>query len=74
MCDLPRHLTEAASAVLEVCDLTVLVVPAEVRATAAAARVARQVAERGAALCVVVRGPSPGGLGGDDVAAALGLC
>ena len=73
VCDLPRHLTEAASAVLEVCDLTVLVVPAEVRATAAAARVARQVAERGAALCVVVRGPSPGGLGGDDVAAALGL-
>ncbi|WP_433801206.1 septum site-determining protein Ssd [Actinomycetospora sp. CA-084318] len=73
VCDLPRHLTAAAAAVLAVADLTVLVVPAEVRATAAASRVARDVAEHGAAVCVVVRGPSPGGLAGDDVAAALGL-
>lgn len=40
VCDLPRHLTDAALAVAEACDLVVLVVPAEVRAVAAAARVA----------------------------------
>jgi secretion/DNA translocation related CpaE-like protein len=73
VCDLPRHLTDAAAAVLEVSDLTVLVVPAEVRATAAGSRVARQLVERGATVAVVVRGPAPGGLVGDDVAAALGL-
>lgn len=73
VCDLPRHLTEAAGAVLEASDLTVIVVPAEVRATAAASRVARQAADRGATLAVVVRGPSPAGLVGEDVATALGL-
>jgi len=73
VCDLPRHLTDAAAAVVDVSDLTVLVVPAEVRAVASAARVAEQVAARGAALAVVVRGPAPGGLDGDDVARALGL-
>jgi hypothetical protein len=50
-----------------------LVVPAEIRAAAAAARVAGQVT----ALCddvrVAVRGPAPGGLRPADVAAALGL-
>lgn len=73
VCDLPRHLTDAAAAVLDASDLTVVVVPAEVRATAAASRVARQAADRGATVAVVVRGPSPGGLVGDDVAEALGL-
>lgn len=73
VCDLPRHLTDTAVAVLAVADLTVLVVPAEVRATAAASRVAELVAEHGATLGVVVRGPAPGGLTGEDVAAALGL-
>lgn len=73
VCDLPRHLTPAALAVLDCCDLAVLVVPAEVRAVAAAARVAEPIVARGAALRVVVRGPAPGGLHGDDVAAALGL-
>lgn len=73
VCDLPRHLTDAAVAVLDASDLTVLVVPAEVRATAAASRVARRLGERGATVAVVVRGPSPGGLVGEDVAEALGL-
>jgi secretion/DNA translocation related CpaE-like protein len=73
VCDLPRHLTDTAVTVLDASDLAVLVVPAEVRATAAASRVARQLAERGATVAVVVRGPSPGGLVGDDVAEALGL-
>ncbi|MEJ2869550.1 septum site-determining protein Ssd [Actinomycetospora sp. OC33-EN08] len=73
VCDLPRHLTEAATAVLEVADLTVLVVPAEVRATAAASRVAQQVTDLGVTVSVVVRGPAPGGLDGTDVGEALGL-
>ena len=52
VCDLPRYPTEAAVAALEVADLTVLVVPADVRACAAAARVAAVVAEHG---CLVHR-------------------
>lgn len=73
VCDLPRHLTPAALAVLDRTDLAVLVVPAEVRAVTAAARVVETVVARGTAVGVVVRGPAPGGLGADDVATALGL-
>jgi secretion/DNA translocation related CpaE-like protein len=73
VCDLPRHLTDAALAVADVSDLVVVVVPAEVRAVAAAARVGEQLASRGAAPVVVVRGPAPGGLDGQDVGHALGL-
>jgi secretion/DNA translocation related CpaE-like protein len=73
VCDLPRYPTEAARAVLDVADLTVLVVPAEVRCCAAAARVAEVLAERGPDVRLVVRGPSPGGLSADDVGRALSL-
>jgi len=73
ICDLPRHLTEAALAVVDTCDLVVLVVPAEVRAVAAAARVAEPLAGRGAPVRLVVRGPAPGGLDAEDVEHALGL-
>jgi hypothetical protein len=54
-------------------DVTLLLVPAEVRATAAAARVAAGVAPLARDLQVVVRGPSPGGLSGRAIADALGL-
>jgi len=73
VCDLPRHTTDTALAVADAADLVVLVVPAEVRAVAAAARVAEPLAERGVPLRLVVRGPAPGGLDGDDVAHALGI-
>lgn len=73
VCDLPRHLTDAALAVAEACDLVVLVVPAEVRAVAAAARVAEPLTGRGVTLGLVVRGPAPGGLDASDVERALGL-
>ncbi len=73
VCDLPRHLTEAALAVADGADLTALVVPAEVRSCAAAARVAAILAERGATVGLVVRGPAPGGLSADDVACTLAL-
>src|SRR5206468_1425189 len=73
VCDLPRHLPDTALAVADAADLVVLVVPAEVRAVAAAARVAEPLATRGVPLRVVVRGPAPGGLDGEDVGHALGL-
>lgn len=73
VCDLPRYPTPAALAALDGADLTVLVVPATVRSTAAAARVAAVLLPRGAPVRLVVRGPSPGGVDARDVAAALGL-
>lgn len=73
VCDLPRHLTEAAWAPLDRADLTLIVVPAEVRACAAAARVVGGLLGRGRPPQLVVRGPAPGGLTPADVAHALGL-
>ncbi len=71
--DLPRRLDDASRIAVADADVVFLVVPAEIRAAAAAARVAAQVT----ALCddvrVVVRGPAPGGLRPADVASALGL-
>jgi secretion/DNA translocation related CpaE-like protein len=71
--DLPRHLDAAAETALARSDVGYLVVPAEVRATAAAARVAAAAALSAADLRVVVRGPAPTGLPAQAVAAALGL-
>jgi hypothetical protein len=71
VCDVPRYPTETAVAALDGADLTVLVVPAEVRS--AAARVAAVLRRRGTPLYMVVRGPAPGGLSPHDVAAAVGL-
>ncbi|HEY2203668.1 MAG TPA: septum site-determining protein Ssd [Pseudonocardia sp.] len=73
ICDVPRYPTDTACAALAEADLTVLVVPAEVRSTAAAARVSAVLGDRGASAQLVVRGPAPGGLSPRDVAAALGL-
>jgi len=73
VCDLPRHPCDGAEAALGVADLAVLVVPAEVRAAAAAATVLERVARHGAVLRLVVRGPAPGGLTAADVSRALGL-
>ncbi len=70
--DLPRHLDEAARLALTQCDAALLVVPAEVRACAAATRVVTSVARHASDLRVVVRGPAPAGLAAGDVAAALG--
>jgi secretion/DNA translocation related CpaE-like protein len=71
--DLPRRLDDAAVLALEVADRALLVVPAELRATAAAARVAATAGPHCADLSVVVRGPRPGRLRARDVAEALGL-
>ncbi|MCW2601651.1 MAG: Helicase/secretion neighborhood CpaE-like protein [Frankiales bacterium] len=71
--DLPRSLDEASREVLATATTAVLLVPAEVRATAAAARVASGVSLLCRDLRLVVRGPAPGGLLGADVERALGL-
>jgi secretion/DNA translocation related CpaE-like protein len=74
ICDVPRYPCEPGTAALETADLAVLVVPAEVRACAAAAAVAAaRVARHGVALWLVVRGPAPGGITPRDVSAALDL-
>lgn len=71
--DLPRRLDDAAAVVLQVADRALLVVPAELRAAAAAARVVDVVSAYRREMSVVVRGPAPGRLGPEDLARALGL-
>ncbi|SDH23597.1 helicase/secretion neighborhood CpaE-like protein [Lentzea fradiae] len=73
ICDLPRHPTPAASAALDRTDLTILVVPAEVRATAAATKVASRLLTQGRTIRLVVRGPSPGNLQPADMADVIGV-
>ena len=58
---------------LSTATTVLLVVPNEVRAAAAASRVAATVGLLCADLRVIARGPSPAGLVGDQVASALGL-
>jgi secretion/DNA translocation related CpaE-like protein len=71
--DLPRQLDDAAVLALQSADRAVLIVPAELRAAASAARVAQTVRMHRTDLSVVVRGPAPGGLKPRDIASALGL-
>ncbi|MGN9811125.1 septum site-determining protein Ssd [Micromonospora sp. BQ11] len=71
--DCPRRLDDAAVTALQSVDRTLVVVPAELRATAAAARVVAAAAPHCADLSVVVRGPAPGRLKAAEVARALGL-
>lgn len=71
--DLPRSLDDAAGVAAAHAALTLLVVPAEVRAVAAAGRVLQLLRPHSADIRLVVRGPAPSGLRGRDVARALGL-
>jgi secretion/DNA translocation related CpaE-like protein len=71
--DLPRHVDDAAREVLLAATTTFLVVPAEVRAVAAAARVAARLVDLCQDVRLVVRGPAPSGLSGGEVAGALKL-
>jgi secretion/DNA translocation related CpaE-like protein len=71
--DLPRRLDTAGEEVLLQADRTFLVVPAEVRAVAAAARVAGRLRAVTPHTEVVVRGPGPAGLDGPLVADSLDL-
>ncbi len=71
--DLPRRLDDAAVAALEAADRVFLLVPAELRACAAAARVADVAALHTDALELVVRAPGPGRLRSREIARALDL-
>ena len=71
--DLPRHLDGAAQQAVAAATVTLLVVPAEVRAVAAASRVATAVTGLCADVRLVVRGPAPSGLSPEEVATALAL-
>jgi len=71
--DLPRTPDDCTRAVLLSATTCLLVVPQEVRAAAAASRVAATIGLLCRDLRVVTRGPSPSGLAGAQVAGALGL-
>lgn len=73
VCDLPRRLTDATVAALDVADLVVLVSPCDVRACAATATIAPVLAAINPNLGLVVRGPSPGGLRAAEVADIAGV-
>lgn len=71
--DLPRGNDPATAAALWRLDVLLVVVPAEVRAASAAARVVQLLGTHVADVRLVVRGPAPTGLGADVVADAVGL-
>jgi secretion/DNA translocation related CpaE-like protein len=72
--DVPRRLDDAAAVyALNAADRALLVVPAELRACAAAARVVAALRPHRPALSVVVRGPTPGRLTPRDIADTLDL-
>ncbi|BCY05178.1 septum site-determining protein Ssd [Actinoplanes sp. L3-i22] len=71
--DLPRQVDDAAVLALQAATRTLLVVPAELRATAAAARTLAQIRPHCDEIGVVVRGPAPGKLQPRQIAQALGL-
>lgn len=71
--DLPRQLDDAAALALQAADRTLLLVPAELRATASAARTLAQIRPHCEQVAVVVRGPAPGRLRPREIAQTLGL-
>lgn len=73
ICDLPRRVTSAVDAALAAADLVVLVSPADVRSSAAAAVVGQWLLATNPNVGLVVRGPAPGGLRSADVARITGL-
>lgn len=70
--DLPRTLDEAATEALALANVTLMVVPAEVRASAAASQLAAAVRLITPDLRVVVRLPAPGGLEPLDITDVMG--
>lgn len=71
--DLPRRVDEAVAEALAQLDLVLMVVPGELRAVAAAGRVAAGVRMVARDVRVVVRGRCPGGLDAEAVAGLLGV-
>ncbi|WP_336087926.1 septum site-determining protein Ssd [Nocardia sp. SSK8] len=73
VCDVSGERGSAADVMVDAADLVVLVVPARLRAVAAAEVVAGYLGERNPNRGLIVRGPAPGGLRGAEVAEVLGL-
>lgn len=73
VCDVSGERGPHADSMLEAADLVVLVVPARLRAVAAAQAVSAYIGQRNTNQGLVVRGPAPGGLRAAEVAEALGL-
>lgn len=71
--DLPRRVDRVTIVALREADRSYLVVPAQVRAIAAAAQVAAGLGRHTARLEAVVRGPSPGSLSLEAVTRSLGI-
>ncbi len=71
--DVPRHIDEVGQEVLSCATTSLLVVPAEVRAAAAAARVAVRATRLCRDVRLVVRGPAPAGLSATEIQQALAL-
>jgi secretion/DNA translocation related CpaE-like protein len=71
--DLSRRFAEEDLTALQLCRSVVVVVPSEVRATAAATGVCARLDQWVADQRLVVRGPAPAGLPAEAVADALGL-
>jgi secretion/DNA translocation related CpaE-like protein len=71
--DLPRHVDDIGKVVLGAARRVLLVVPAEVRAAASAARVVAALEPYAGDVALVVRGPAPTGLPAEAVADSLGL-
>lgn len=69
--DVPRHPWPAADPVVADADLTVMVTPCDVQGCFGGARQLARLAELDPTVGLVVRGPSPGGIGPDDITAAL---
>ncbi|WP_330251074.1 hypothetical protein OG874_33535 [Nocardia sp. NBC_00565] len=73
ICDISGERGPHADQMLDSADLVVLVVPARLRAVAAAESVAAHIGQRNPNQGLVVRGPAPGGLRGPEVAEVLDL-
>ncbi len=73
VCDLPRTVDDPTTVGLRHCDLSVVVVPAEVRACAAAGQIVRSLGGDLGPSRAVIRGPSRSGLAPDDVGRAVEL-
>lgn len=71
--DLPRRCDPATEEIVGRCHRILLVVPAEVRAVAAAGRVAAGLGVVASGISVIVRKPAPSSLRPADISAALGL-
>ncbi len=71
--DVPRRVDEPTAAALTAAACTYLVVPAQVRALAAAAQRAAEIRPQARELRLIVRGPAPGGLSAESASRAVGV-